>query len=185
MLVCLRQALTQFGKDLGQERWVQVAAVVESRTAVECKARYRKLVKEQKARKERAVPGAESGAVAGAIGGGEGEKEAEAARMARLAGMQPAAAGDDASNASSETAGEPRPGESMAVEGAKVAKLKPSEKRALKKAEKAARMDAKQAKKRAEATAEAGGSDDEGGGGGVGGAAKEAGEGLGWGVIAL
>ena len=41
----LEEALKCFGKDLGQERWVQVAGPVESRTAAECKARFRKLVK--------------------------------------------------------------------------------------------------------------------------------------------
>lgn len=59
------KALNRFGKDLGQKRWVQVAAVVKSRTTAECKARYQKLVKEQMAEQERATAAAEMEVVVG------------------------------------------------------------------------------------------------------------------------
>jgi hypothetical protein len=178
------------GSCRGQERWVQIAAAVDSRTAAECKGRYRKLCKETKAQKEeerRLSNQTEFDGRSNVSEAGDAGAEARVAKADRLAqlhtdaetkmsGIEDAAA----------PAQEPMSDAGASATGAsgtnrQTKKLKPSERRALKKAEKAARLEAK-ARQRVAAAAGSGSSDEEARPG-IGN--DTTGGGLGWGVIQL
>lgn len=182
----------------GQERWVQIAALLESRTAGECKARYRQLSKEVKARKEslsaqQQMEGSGNGSEV------DGVDAAARAKADRLLQLQ-VDAGTTSGTATKVQGVHVRAVPAVSAEiivgtrehnskddaGAKEAprKMKPSERRALKKAEKTARLEAK-ARKRAAAAASNGGSSDDEETGGIGQGNDTPGGGLGWGVIEL
>jgi hypothetical protein len=169
---------------------VQIAATVDSRTAAECKARYRKLCKEVKAGKEEKdrlsirhrLEGSETGDA------GAEALEAKTDRLAQLRASRTQISGvENVAAPAQEVTTDPRAIATDASGDAgpekQTKKLKPSERRALKKAEKAARLEAR-ARQRVAAVAADGndGSDTEGH---PRSGTDTAAGGLGWGVIQL
>lgn len=185
--------------------------MVESRTAAECKARYRKLCKEVKARKEmehlsrgQQLGGKEDGSEAGPSHEVAEVLLAKEVRVAQLQVARTAAIVDDASksvvgqraaivgdNDASKSAAseESTSGELVckgdAPEDKPTKKLKPSERRALKKAEKAARQEAKARQRSAAVKATDDSSSDGEATGRTFRSKSTEGGGLGWGVIEL
>lgn len=199
----------------GQQRWVRIAAMLESRTAAECKARYRKLSKGIKVRKQERASEQQVADRDTCSVDNEPDTEALAAKADRLAHMQAgvgqcvaavdtATMSDRAPSANEDaTSGGNNDAKDLkmsTVAGAvtkadKVVdnadsnqppkKLKPSERRALKKAEKAARLEARARRRAAAAAADATRSSDEEESGSVGAGSDATAGALGWGVIEL
>ena len=183
----------------GQERWVRIAALVESRTAGDCKARYRRLSKEVRARKESLATQQQMKDSGNGSEFDDADAAVRATKADRLAQLQAnaRASNDNASKAqgvhvgavptmSAERNVGTREHTSKDDAGAKELpkKMKPSERRALKKAEKSMRLEAK-ARQRAAAAAGNGVSSDDEETCSVGQGKGASGGGLGWGVIEL
>lgn len=173
--------------------------MVDSRTAAECKARFRKLSKEVKVRKEKERLLRQQQQLNSTEIGEAGATEVLGAKADRLMQLHAnartsALADNDVDTAPDEESLGCKPSavseESKGNDDAgpdasmcKPKKLKPSERRALKKAEKAARLEARARQRAAAVAAADSGSDGEEGRAATGAGATTGG--IGWGVVEL